>query len=145
MIALAAQSAFAADKQPLIANPVDEKGIRTLLKKPQGKLSKTDLAKGNARQTREEKQWLDLISKPIELQFAAIDGRKVDLAKMRGKVALIYCCASWCPPCVHEYPKLKASYEKLHNQGVEFIGISLERRRGQLDKYTREKNLLTTI
>lgn len=141
IIALAAQSAFAADKQPPIADPIVEKAIRVQLKKPKGNLTKADLVKGDAPQTREEKQWLELISKPIVMQFTATDGRKVNLAKMRGKVVLIYFCASWCPPCVHEYPELKATYEKLHDQGVEFIGISLERTREQLDKYTREKKI----
>ena len=39
------QSVLAADKKPLIADPIVEKAIRKSLKKPQGELTKTDLAK----------------------------------------------------------------------------------------------------
>jgi len=39
------QSVLAADKKPLIANPIVEKAIREELKKPTGELTKADLAK----------------------------------------------------------------------------------------------------
>ncbi len=34
------------------------------------------------------------VGQPINLKFTAADGRKVDLAQMRGKVVLLYFCAS---------------------------------------------------
>ena len=39
------QSVLAADKKPLIANPIVEKAIRESLEKPEGELTKADLAK----------------------------------------------------------------------------------------------------
>ena len=34
------------------------------------------------------------VGQPADVKFTAADGRKVDLAKMRGKVVLLYFCAS---------------------------------------------------
>ncbi|MSU23080.1 MAG: TlpA family protein disulfide reductase [Opitutus sp.] len=64
---------------------------------------------------------------PMELQFTALDGREVDLAKLRGKVVFIDCWATWCVPCVKELPHVKAAYAKYRDQGFEVIGISFDK------------------
>jgi thiol-disulfide isomerase/thioredoxin len=67
-----------------------------------------------------------LRTKPVDLAFTAADGQEVDLAKMRGKVILVDFWASWCGPCLAEMPNVVAIYKKLHDQGFEVIGISLD-------------------
>ena len=93
------------------------------------------------REAKEELAWLEFLERPIDLRFTAADGRDVDLAKLRGNVVLIYFCASWCPPCVHEYPKLKSVYDKYHKQGFEIVAISLDRSRASFDRYTQQKKI----
>ncbi len=61
---------------------------------------------------------LDSSGKPVSLQFAAVDGREVDLAKMQGKVVLVDFWESNM-----ELPQIKAAYDKYHGQGFEVIGI----------------------
>jgi peroxiredoxin len=75
------------------------------------------------------------------LKFTAIDGRKVDLKALRGKVVLISFWATDCTPCVGELPELKALYEKLEPQGFEIVGVSLDVNKESLLRLTKEKNI----
>ena len=81
------------------------------------------------------------LGKPIALKFKAIDGREVDLSKMRGKVVMIDFWATWCPPCVALIPHAKEAYEKYHSKGLEVIGISLDREEEALRDFIKQKSL----
>lgn len=82
-----------------------------------------------------------LKDKPLELKFTAIDGREVDLSKMRGKVVLVDFWAVWCGPCVAEIPNVLKTYEKLHPKGFEIIGISLDQDKSKLEAFVKEKGM----
>ena len=81
------------------------------------------------------------VGQQVDLKFTATDGRKIDLKDYRGKVVALYFCASWCPPCVHEFPKVQATYKRLNPFGFEIIGLTYERTRKQFDLYTKNKHI----
>jgi len=137
--------AFPESEQPwhLIANTAEFASNPTHKKRLFEKLAALD-AKQFPKITREAKEelaWFEFLERPIDLRFTAADGHEVDLAKLRGNVVLIYFCASWCPPCVHEYPKLKSVYDQFHKQGFEIVGISVDQSRASFDRYTQQKKI----
>jgi cytochrome c biogenesis protein CcmG, thiol:disulfide interchange protein DsbE len=67
------------------------------------------------------------------LVITRLDGGRFDLSQLRGKVVLVNYWATWCIPCRKEMPRLDAYYRQYHDQGLEIIGISVDRP-GQREK-----------
>jgi thiol-disulfide isomerase/thioredoxin len=82
-----------------------------------------------------------LLGSPLDIDFKAVDGREVNLAKLKGKVVLIDFWATWCGPCVAEVPKVVAAYEKLNSKGFEIVGISFDEDKGALESFVKKKKM----
>lgn len=55
------------------------------------------------------------------------DGKTVSLKESLGKVTIIDFWASWCGPCRAENPNVVALYNEFHSQGLNIIGVSLDK------------------
>lgn len=60
---------------------------------------------------------------PVE--GATLEGGRLRLADLKGKVVVINFWASWCAPCRAEAPALQKIYGENKAQGVEFIGVDM--------------------
>lgn len=128
------QNKFQALLQRLEADPLPE--VAELTKWAEIRIGESDWG-----QRETSKLMSDLKGKPIDLKFTAIDGTEVDLAKLRGKVVLLYFWATWCQPSYEGLPNVMATYKKFHDQGFEVVGISLDQNKDDLLKFTKENGM----
>ena len=84
---------------------------------------------------------MEALGKPVDISFKSLDGRVVDITKLKGKVVLIDFWATWCGPCVAELPNVKKTYAKFHEKGFEIIGISLDQSRDKLSKFVEKEKM----
>ena len=64
----------------------------------------------------------------IDFTLNTKEGEKVSLAEViaKNKVTMVDFWASWCGPCRHENPVVKAAYEKYHELGFDVLGVSVD-------------------
>jgi len=81
----------------------------------------------NANAADQSRSIYELEKKPLAPDFSLkdVDGKTHRLSDYRGKVVMLNFWATWCPPCRFELPSMQRAYEKLKNQGVEFLAINI--------------------
>ena len=56
-----------------------------------------------------------------------LDGRQRSITEWDGKVVALNFWATWCPPCLKEVPEFVSLQEKYRAEGLQFIGIALQK------------------
>ncbi|MEW6131839.1 MAG: TlpA disulfide reductase family protein [Pseudomonadota bacterium] len=53
-----------------------------------------------------------------------MDGKTVELARLRGKVVIVNFWATWCPPCRREFPSMERLRQKMEGKPVVILGVN---------------------
>ena len=94
---------------------------------PDGKLSDGVIASNNAGESGVLADATSGSFDPLpEGSLTLLNGRKIDLAGLRGKVVLIDFWATWCLPCISEIPIFNDLNKQYKADGLELIAVSLD-------------------
>jgi len=74
-----------------------------------------------------------------------LDGHKVDLLTMRGKVVLLDFWATWCVPCIEEMPIIERIENDYKDRDLEIWGISREKADHVKEWMLRKERKLHTV
>jgi len=69
---------------------------------------------------------LDHLGRPVEFKGTAVDGKTVDLSQLRGKVVALHFWDTGCGYCLAKMPEMQSIYDRLHDRGLEIVGISFD-------------------
>ena len=61
-----------------------------------------------------------------QASIEALEGGRVELGELRGKVVVISFWATWCRPCLQELPHMQRFLDAYGEQGLEVLAISTD-------------------
>ncbi len=74
--------------------------------------------------------------------FTTIEGKKIAMADLKGKVVLVNFWATDCPGCVKEMPALVNAYKQYNTKGFEIVAVAMPYDPpAQVLNYTKQKGL----
>ena len=77
----------------------------------------------------------ELLGKPMPICGADLSGNRLNEKTLDGKVVLLDFWATWCGPCIAEFPHLKLLYQKYKDKGFEIISYSVDEDQEKLRDY----------
>ena len=87
------------------------------------------------------------LSTAPELPIFDRQGKKVDMAKEKGRIVVIHFWATWCPPCVDEIPELSKFWEPYKGRkDIVLYAVSVDKDWKTIDDFNaRHPNSLTFL
>jgi cytochrome c biogenesis protein CcmG/thiol:disulfide interchange protein DsbE len=73
-----------------------------------------------------------------KFRLTTLDGRTLDLAAYRGQPVLLNFWATWCGPCVREFPLLRRILDERRPQGLVVLGVLVNDSAGAARTFVRE-------
>lgn len=73
-----------------------------------------------------------------DIRGATLDGDRLALADLRGRVVVVNVWGSWCPPCREEAPDLARTARETTDRGVRFVGINVRDNPGAAGAFVRK-------
>jgi len=76
-----------------------------------------------------------------DFNLPLLEGGRVTLSSLRGKVVFLNFWATWCPPCRGEMPSMENLYQRFRDDGLELLGVDIQEAPGEVQEFMEEFGL----
>jgi len=77
-----------------------------------------------------------------DFSLRTLEGERVSLAKLDGRVVLVNFWATWCPPCRLEMPGFQSVYDDYRDRGFTVVGLATDvGGAGLVETFVRENRI----
>lgn len=88
----------------------------------------------------------DGVSDPMARELIALDGNKLAMASLKGKVIVLDFWATWCIPCREEHPLYTQVRERFRgNSAVTFLSVNEDDDRSRVKPFLEEEKWLEAV
>lgn len=145
VVILAVGGLFLSSLAPLTADAKAKKDAKADAKKDAKADAKKDAKTDGKDKEPPKDPHKEMIGKPapeIAGDFA-VNGKRMTLADLKGKVVVLDFWAVWCGPCVRSFPHLREMNTKFASQGLQMIGLTSYYKKVGFDKEKKAVKSLT--
>lgn len=75
-----------------------------------------------------------------EFSFTTLQGETLSLNDLRGKIVILHFWATWCPPCIAEFPKLITAVESF-NTDIALVALSSDSEEKDIKEFLKSHSL----
>jgi len=84
------------------------------------------------------------LAPPVDFNLLDLNGNKIVLSGLKGKIVFLNFWATWCSPCREEMPSMQKLYARFKGKDFAMVAISLNEPASAVKKFFKEYNLTFT-
>jgi peroxiredoxin len=80
-----------------------------------------------------------------DFEIAALDGRRISLMQVRGKIVLLNFWTTWCGACVREMPSLNRLYLDFQDEDLALLAVNLRETPARVETFRNRHRIACPI
>tara|TARA_B100000900_G_scaffold309140_1_gene267852 strand:- start:2203 stop:3312 length:1110 start_codon:yes stop_codon:yes gene_type:complete len=125
----------------MIENKVNKDSIIDVYESFTNRIKVSDVGQNIAELLTEFENPIEIGQIAPDFSGPSVDGTQITFSNILGEVTLLDFWAAWCRPCRIENPNLVRIHKKYSDQGLQIVGISLDRTKDQWLQAIEDDNL----